>query len=346
MTWLFCTLGLIIAAILTGLVRAYALKFEVMDLPGARSSHSLPTPRGGGLAIVVTLLGLLIVAGFVGTLSWTQIAALTLPGAMVAAISFVDDHQPVKNRHRLAVHLLASALALALLPQLPAIPLGDYTITEPMLLWPILVLALCWLLNLYNFMDGIDGIAGAQAVSVLISAAIILFSHGNQFWGENLLWFAAPVAGFLLWNWAPAKIFMGDVGSAYLGITLGIIALITTLYTELNLWTWVILLAIFIVDATWTLLVRFFSGQDWHQPHRTHSYQILSRKLNSHAKVSFGVVLINGCWLAPLAWLSTRYNEHGLLIAVIACLPLIALCHTLRAGFGSIKKQQQVPVNP
>ena len=125
-----------------------------------------------------------------------------------------------------------------------------------------------------------------------------------------------------------------------------IIALITTLETELNLWTWVVLLAVFIVDATWTLLVRFFSGQDWHQPHRSHSYQILSRKLNSHAKVSTGLVAINLFWLAPLAWLSTRYIEHGVLITAIACLPLIAMCHTLKAGFSSTKNQQQVLVNP
>ena len=187
MTWLFCALGLLIAATLTGLVRAYALKYEVMDLPGVRSSHSLPTPRGGGLAIVVTLLGLLTVAGFVGTLSWAQIAALTLPGAMVAAISFVDDHQPVKNRHRLAVHLVASALALALLPQLPVISLGNYTITAPHLLWPMLVLALCWLLNLYNFMDGIEMLELApEIVQGFLTMLVPLIQVRGSF--ESLIW--------------------------------------------------------------------------------------------------------------------------------------------------------------
>ena len=336
---LFCT-GLLLASALTYAMRAYSLRFEVMDIPGARSSHQIPTPRGGGLAIVIALSMLLLWSGINGDMLWREVWALILPGAAVAAIGFIDDHRPLPSSLRLLVHSGAALLALALVPKLPSIALGTLTLEAAALLFPLTALALVWLLNLYNFMDGIDGIAGGEALSVLAGAGCILYLSGDVTWWPRLLWIAAPIAGFLIWNWQPAKIFLGDVGSAYLGLTLGIVALLTSATSTLTLWSWIILLGVFIVDATWTLLVRMLSGQRWHQPHRSHAYQVLSRKTGSHAKVSFTVVLINLIWLTPLAWLASRNSTLGWAIAALAYLPLLLICRTQGAGQNVTKRTE------
>lgn len=324
--------GLITSALLTYLMRVYSLKFNVMDIPGRRSSHSIPTPRGGGLAILVTLLALLMYAGLTDVMLWREACALALPASAVAAIGFVDDHRPLSSVHRLIIHIAAAWLAVALLPNLPNIPLGGVTISSPIVIYPIMVIGLVWLLNLYNFMDGIDGIAGSEAISVLLAAATILYMTNDNYWSPILIWSCAPIAGFLIWNWQPAKIFMGDAGSGFLGITIGIMALLTSAETQLTLWSWLILLAVFIADATWTLLVRMATGQAWHKPHRSHTYQILARNKKSHAFVSFSVVIINLGWLAPLAWLATIYPDYGWTLTIFAYLPLLGICWAYSAG--------------
>ena len=324
--------GFICSIVLTDLMRRYSLKYDVLDIPVARSSHEMPTPRGGGMAIYATVVLLLISAGWLNLLDWSLILTIAIPGSLVAFIGFWDDHNPVSSSHRLAVHSLAAILALWLLPEIPGLPIANYIIGNQIVLLPLYAIGLVWLLNLYNFMDGIDGIAGAEATSTLLAAAAILYFNQDTDWMPLLFWVAAAIGGFLVWNWAPAKIFMGDGGSGFLGFTLGILALVTSASSILNIWTWLILLAVFISDATWTLIVRFATGQDWHQAHRSHSYQILARKQNSHSTVSLGVIAINLFWLAPIAGLATAKPENGWLFALIAYLPLILVCKICGAG--------------
>ncbi len=337
--------GLLTSALLTWGMRCYALKFDVMDMPGNRSSHQIPTPRGGGLAIVISMLAIGVTAGFTTSISSQAFYALLLPGVAIAIISFIDDHQPLPSGLRLIVHFFAACLSIVLLPNLPAIPVGEFTLASPWILYPLLTLSLVWLLNLYNFMDGIDGIAGGEAVSVLLAAASILWLHGERDWSTFLLWCSTPIVGFLYWNWPPAKIFMGDVGSAYLGITLGILALLTSADTPMTLWSWLILLAVFIADATWTLLVRMTTGQDWHQPHRSHAYQKVARHKKSHRFVSLGVIAINLIWLAPLAWIATVNANYGWAVCALAYLPLLGICRQQSAGQPSTDNES-FPLSP
>ena len=340
-TYLFI-FALMTSALLTGAMRLYSLKFNIIDTPNTRSSHITPTPRGGGLAIVITLLCLLVASSIFELLSWPATIALAIPGSIIAIIGFIDDHRPLTPRLRILVHFGAAALALILLPAIPSIELGQNTFPIPPIAYPLLAIGLVWLLNLYNFMDGIDGIAGAEASSVLIAAAVILYLHNETQWGAILLCFSAPALGFLVWNWAPAKIFMGDVGSAFLGIILGTLALLTSSDTPLNLWSWLILLAVFIADSTWTLLARISSGQAWHQPHRSHAYQRLARKTRSHACVSLGTTLINILYLAPLAYTASQSPEHAWQLTLLAYLPLISLCWWQQAG----KAEQVTDITP
>jgi Fuc2NAc and GlcNAc transferase len=324
--------GVIVSAGLTLFVRLYSLKFNVLDTPVARSSHSVPTPRGGGLSIAITFALLLILCVYLNYLDWQYFFALILPSVIVATIGFIDDHRSIDSRYRLLIHFIAAGLALYLIPQLPVISIGEFEIKHRFVIYPLYAIGLVWLLNLYNFMDGIDGIASIEGITVLICAATILFLINEPTWALLLLWFSGPILGFLIWNWSPAKIFMGDIGSGFLGIIIGVITLITAFETSLTIWSWLILLATFISDSTWTLVTRIRTAQKWSSAHHSHAYQILSRRYQSHAKVSLSVIIVNLVWLLPLAYVETQYQKYGLVITLIAYLPLLVICYQTGAG--------------
>ncbi|GAB3098952.1 glycosyltransferase family 4 protein [Aestuariicella hydrocarbonica] len=319
----------------------YALHKGVVDTPNDRSSHTTPTPRGGGVSIVIVSLALFAVALMAPNLLATQLTppnliALLLGGFIVAAIGFLDDLNPLSSKIRFSVHFIASLAALSLIEPLPTLPLpgADMTLDG---IWLIPVaLGLTWLINLYNFMDGIDGIAATEALTVLAGAITIgIFSASAseiEFPWEILALLTAPLLGFLLLNWSPAKVFMGDGCSGFLGITLGLLAVIYAANTPVNLWCWIILLGVFITDACWTLATRIVTKQKWHQPHRSHCYQILSRKLQSHRQVTSGAAAINLMWLTPLAVFASRHPEYGALFTLLAFTPLMLLCHRHQAG--------------
>lgn len=181
-------------------------------------------------------------------------------------------------------------------------------------------------------MDGIDGIAGVEAVTVAAGAALLLWVRGDAAMAGVLVLLAAAVLGFLAWNWPPARIFMGDVGSAYLGFVLGVMALATSAEGPLNLWVWLILLAVFITDATVTLLRRLLRGERWYEAHRTHAYQHAARRFGSHRKVTLAVGALNVLWLLPLAGVACALPGYGWWLAVVAYLPLLLLAVKFGAG--------------
>ena len=162
--------------------------------------------------------------------------------------------------------------------------------------------ALVWLTNLFNFMDGIDGLAGMEAVSVSGLGAFLLLRNRLLSGAQLSLMLCAASLGFLVWNWPPAKIFMGDVGSGFLGFTLGTLALFSSKTDSTLVWPWLILLAAFLVDATVTLLRRISGRARWYEAHRSHAYQHAARASGSHAKVTLAVAAMNIGWLFPLAW--------------------------------------------
>ncbi|GLS26954.1 hypothetical protein GCM10007877_26730 [Marinibactrum halimedae] len=195
----------------------------------------------------------------------------------------------------------------------------------------MVVLGLIWLTNLYNFMDGIDGIAAGEAISVLLGAGLILFLKGETN-TALLTWLAIfPVAGFLYWNWPPAKLFMGDSCSTFLGLTFGILALITATQGKMSIWTWVILLGAFIVDATWTLVTRIVTGQDWRAPHRSHVYQKLSPSKAQHKKTSILYASTTTLWLLPIGFY-VEMTESTPFFYLLTFIPLTIVAYKLRAG--------------
>jgi len=218
--------------LLTAILRRYALSRSLMDVPNARSSHTVPTPRGGGLAIVFSFLLALPVLAAYSSLQWSLAWALLGAGAGVAALGFLDDHGHIAARWRLLGHFLAAAWLLFWLGGLPPITLAGWPVD---LGWAGHLLAavfLVWMLNLYNFMDGIDGIASIQAISTCLGGALLYWAIGEPSHTLLPMLLAAAVVGFLYWNFPPARIFMGDAGSGFLGIMLGGLAIAATRYTR------------------------------------------------------------------------------------------------------------------
>jgi len=320
-----------LSAFLTGMVRRYALARSLLDVPNARSSHSVPTPRGGGVAIVVSALLGLPVLSAAGVLSWPALWALLGAGGFIALVGFLDDHGHIAARWRLLAHFVAAFWALAWLGAPPLVLFG----AETDLGWIGFGLAavyLVWLLNLYNFMDGIDGIASVEAICVCAGGALLYLVAGHAGPAMAPLVIGAAAAGFLFWNFPPAKIFMGDAGSGFLGIVLGVMSLHAAWASPQLFWSWVILLGVFVVDATFTLLRRLLRGDKVYEAHRSHAYQHASRRFGRHLPVTLAVAVIDLLWLLPIAlWVGVG-GLDGLLGVVLAYLPLAALALALRAG--------------
>ena len=324
--------GVVCSWWLTARVRRYAIRVQLLDHPNERSSHSEPTPRGGGIAIVASFTMLIITQSAAGMLAPHLLAALLGSGLLVALVGFLDDRAALPARWRFLAHSAASIWSLWLMGGIPPVPVFGFALD---LGWFGLALAatyLVWMINLYNFMDGIDGIAGIEAITVALGGALCWWlATGTPDWPVCLV-FAACVAGFLAWNYPPARIFMGDAGSGFIGIVLGVLSLWTAQQATQVFWCWFILLGCFMVDATTTLVRRVRRGERFHEAHRSHAYQYASRQHGSHKRVSLAVGAINLLWLLPLALLVALGRLDGAAGTLLAYAPLVWLAFRYRAG--------------
>ncbi len=311
-------LTVVVSALFCGLYLRMARQRQWLDRPNERSSHEHPTPHGGGTALFLAFsLGLLAVnavnrpwgEGFL--IIWSVALLLMLLGV-------VDDLRGLSVSLRMGVYALLSLLASALLLTggLEGVPFVVAT-----LFWSLVLL---WSLNLYNFMDGIDGIAALQTILASVSAALLsALGGGSLQYAHFCLLLAAAHLGFLLWNWPPARLFMGDAGSIPTGFILAAMALLGWVQGDLNPLCWLLLLAVFVTDATCTLVWRMSSRQAFTQPHRLHAYQRLSRYFHSHLVVDLLLMALNALWLFPLAWAVTLWPEYGFFLVILGYLPLL-----------------------
>jgi len=330
--WILLLLAGVGSALLTGLVRRYALARSILDVPNARSSHTAPTPRGGGVAIVAATLAGLPVLAAAGALSWPALWALAGAGGLVALIGFLDDHGHIAARWRLLAHFAAAAWALAWLGGAPPLLLFGAQVDLGWLGAGLAAVYLVWLLNLYNFMDGIDGIASVEAIAVGVGGALLHALAGDPALAMAPLLLAAAAGGFLFWNFPPARIFMGDAGSGFLGVLLGVLSLQAAWHAPQLFWSWAILLGVFVVDATLTLLRRLLRGEKVYEAHRSHAYQHASRRFGRHLPVTLAVAAIDLLWLLPIALWVGMGGLDGLLGVALAYLPLVVLALKFRAG--------------
>ncbi|HEX2721298.1 MAG TPA: glycosyltransferase family 4 protein [Gemmatimonadaceae bacterium] len=300
----FLAAAAILSWLLASRVRLYALD-RLLDIPNERSSHSSPTPRGGGLAIAVTALGGIIIAAMLGWLDWDRAIALAGGGAMIATVGWIDDHRDLPALTRFAVQFLSAGWAMFWLGGLPSLSVGFASLTLGLFGTVLGVVGIVWAINLYNFVDGIDGLAAGEALSTGVIGGLILLAMGQG--GLALVSFliAAANAGFLPLNWAPAKLFMGDVGSGMLGYLFAVLAIASENAAAVPLLLWVLLLGAFVFDATVTLCRRIAHGERWYHAHHSHAYQRMVQAGRSHAQVSATILIINLALaiLAIVAWL-------------------------------------------
>lgn len=330
--WL-CLLSGVTSLVLTETMRRYAVNKSLIDLPNNRGAHDVPTPRGGGGAIVLGFFVALLFLSQLESESTTQIIAVIGAGVIVALVGFIDDHGHVAARWRLLVHFLASFWILYWLGGVPPVSLFGFLYDVGIFGSIIVAIWLVWLLNLFNFMDGIDGLASIEALTVCVGGAIISASVTADSLGVLIpLVLSGAVAGFLIWNYPPAKIFMGDVGSGFLGITLGALMLHAAWADSNLLWSWIILLGVFVVDSTFTLLRRVIRGDKIYEAHRTHAYQYAARQFGSHKVVSLFVGLINLMWLFPISLIVGLGWVDGVAGVVFSYIPLIWLAYYFNAG--------------
>ena len=296
--------------------RRIALRLHFLDHPNSRSAHVEPTPIGAGI-VFVTMFYVSLYAAWIMQIVSTDILLGLLGGIPVAVIGLADDVKTLSWTVRAIVHTLAAAWAIYWVG-FPAISLFGMTLESSYVGLVFGVVALVWLLNLYNFMDGIDGIAAVEAIFVCGAAALLAGFSGQQWSLVNLL-LGTVMFGFLVINWPNAKVFMGDVGSGFVGLMLGVLILA---YHDLSVWTWIILLAYFVTDACLTIVIRLMRSQKISEAHSQHAYQHLARTLGN-TTVLYIVLAINILWLLPLAALSAATPENGALLLILASLPLL-----------------------
>lgn len=321
------------SGLLTGGIYRYAIVYRVLDIPNERSSHTRPMPRGGGVAVVVAFLGVVGGLSLVGATEVTFAIALVGSGVTVAFVGFLDDHRPIAVHWRLLVHIVAAAWVLWWLGGLPVFTIAGVQLHLGWIGHALAAIGLVWLLNLYNFMDGIDGIAGFEAVTVGCGVTIIYWQRGlgHELWLAPAL-LAMAALGFLLWNWPPARIFMGDAGSGFLGLMLGAMAIRAAWVDAELLWIWMILLGVFVVDTTVTLFRRLLRDEKPHEGHNQHAYQHAASQSISHQTITLAVGAINVFWLLPLAIVVNLHWLGGLIGVLIAYAPLIWLAIRFHAG--------------
>jgi Fuc2NAc and GlcNAc transferase len=323
----------VLSAVLTGVARRLASSRGLMDVPNARSSHQAPIPRGGGAAIVLSALTAWIALGLMGAMPAGDFIALSGGGIAIAVVGLLDDRSRLSARVRLSVHFAAALWALVWLKGLPPLQLGEHLIVFGWGGYVLGMLGIVWTLNLFNFMDGIDGIAASEAIFVVCGGILLgQVGDGHHMQPAAGLAFVSACFGFLLWNWPPAKIFMGDVGSGFLGYVIAVFAVIEAHDSPIALLVWFILGGVFFVDATVTLVRRVLRGERLHEAHRSHAYQWLARGWGSHRRVTLAVSAVNVFWLLPLAMLAAKSPAHAPWFVATALAPLVALAIAARAG--------------
>ena len=322
---------------LTGALRRLSINTGKLDIPNERSSHISPTPTGGGLAIVAaTYISSALLYCLDGLLWDKALYVFLIGGIAIAAVGYSDDRYGLSPWMRLPIHILCATLAVYILG-VPPLPLLSFS--PDWILAIATVLMITWHLNLYNFMDGLDGIVVTETITVVLAGALIILLVAPDH--QTLTLFAmllSAVAGFAIWNKPPAKIFMGDAASGFIGFCLAVLALWTVIDGVVGIATWLTLLGVFLVDSSLTLLRRIIRRERIYEAHCGHGYQCMAQLLQrayrgqlsaemgrekAHRTVSVVVTLVNLLWLMPIAICTVYFPEWGEILTAIAWAPLV-----------------------
>lgn len=274
------------------------------------------SPHDGGIAFIIAFFCGIVVLYGANLLPYYVLAALAGSGGIIALVGYLDGLNSVSPQLKVSAQAASLIWGLFWLGPVPYIELSDF-------IWQwgffgIILSMICglWLINLYNFMDGIDGLAAAQAIFIFTSAAIFCLGEGSygQAWTLGIL--AAGIGGFLIFNWQPARLSMGDSGSGFLGLMIVLLAIATT--PPLTLWPWAILATLFLADSTVTMVRRILRGEKWYVSNQQHAYQHLSQRWHSHRKTTLCYMAANLVFVFPLALLAWSDPALGVMACAIA----------------------------
>jgi len=308
-------------------MKSYAHKNSLLAEVNARSNHTIPTPYGGGIAIAITWFTGLTYLFFIKDMDSTLYYAL-LVGIIIAVVSYIDDLFELSPKIRLITQVIVAFLGLSILGGFNELTLFSISLSNPFITNIFSFLIIIWFINLYNFLDGIDGYAGSESVFLGISGFLI-------FGGDHFLILIVSVSGFLILNWHKAKIFMGDVGSTLLGYNIAIFTIYYANQEATNFWIWIILFEVFWFDATLTLFKRYKNGEDISKAHKTHAYQRLIQHGWSHSKVVKASIAINTLLLLSIYFFSNIY-----LILIISVVLLYIITILIDNRTGSVKYER------
>ena len=294
-------------------------------MPNVRSSHVKPVPTGGGLSISISILFFLMYAWWLNEQIRPFVVGLGIGGAVVAITGWLDDHKEIPPIIRLTLYIFSSCWVVYWLGGYESINIGSVTYEIGITGNFLAVMFIAWLINLYNFMDGTDGIAATEAITVSLSGLFYFWITGDYIAALLCAVILASSGGFLIWNWYPAKIFMGDGGSCLLGITFGAIAIYGDKNGKTSILIWIVLLAIFITDSTCTLIKRMITGEKWYRAHNNHAYQKMVRMGFSHGQVAMAVLSVNVFMIWPATYL-IFLGDKNILPVVISIYTILGIC--------------------
>ncbi|MDN5054576.1 MraY family glycosyltransferase [Aliarcobacter butzleri] len=300
---------LLISFLLTYFIKNYMIKKSLVASVNERSSHTVPTPHGGGIAIAITWFIGLFYLYFIGQIENNLFYAL-LFGAVISIVSFFDDIYELSPKLRLIIQAIVAIGGLYFLGGFETLTFGIFDIQNPIFTNIFAFFMIIWFINLYNFLDGINGYAGSEAVFLSL-AGFILFG------GNHFLVLAVAVLGFLYWNWNKAKIFMGDVGSTLLGYNVAIFTIYYANQEPTNFWIWIILFSVYWFDATLTLIRRKLNKERLSQAHKKHAYQRLTQAGWSHYKVTNYSIGLNILLFAIVYFISNIFVAFLVVFVVL-----------------------------
>lgn len=299
----------IVSFTLTYFIKEYAIKKSLVAEVNERSSHTTPTPHGGGIAIAITWFIGLSYLFYTNDIESSLYYALMV-GAVLAVVSYLDDLYELSPKVRLITQSSVAVGGIIALGGLNSLDFGLFSIDNQAITNLVAFVAVIWFINLYNFLDGIDGYAGSEAVFLGL-AGFMLFG------GAHFLVLVVSVLGFLIWNWHRAKIFMGDVGSTLLGYTVAIFTIYYANQDALNLWIWLILFGLFWFDATLTLFRRYKNGEKLSQAHKKHAYQRLNQSGWAHDRVVLFSLGVNVVLFSLVYFISNVFVAFVLAVVVL-----------------------------
>jgi UDP-N-acetylmuramyl pentapeptide phosphotransferase/UDP-N-acetylglucosamine-1-phosphate transferase len=276
---------LLLSYVLTYVIRRVALRHKILDVPNERSSHITPVPRGGGLAIVVSWyigISILFFSGFIES----NLYFAMMSGILLAIVSLIDDIFTLNHLVRIVIQTITALIAFICLDGINPILISGLEFKLNFILYPLTIIGIVWFINLFNFLDGIDGYASIEAI--MIAFFMFLFS-GSYI---NLILISC-ILGFLIWNWPKALIFMGDIGSTQLGFVLVILGIYFHNELKLSIVYWILLSSLFWFDATLTLYRRWKNKEHLSQAHKKHIYQRAVQSGFSHEKIIYFAIIIN-----------------------------------------------------